>query len=167
MARPRARIERAIRAYLPLPNWSTRPSFYGRERFTYVPGRDVHLCPQGQEFPKRVTKHTDHAHLYQARAEVCNHETAACRSAISKRKVWVEPLFAEAKTLHGLRRFRLRGIEKVNMEGLMTAAGQNIKRLIRHQGTGSPLQSLAFLAALSIRILSRLFRPTALNQAPS
>jgi len=95
------------------------------------------------------------------------HETAACRSAISKRKVWVEPLFAEAKTLHGLRRFRLRGIEKVNMEGLMTAAGQNIKRLIRHQGTGSPLQSLAFLAALSIRILSRLFRPTALNQAPS
>jgi hypothetical protein len=188
-----------IRAYLPLPSWSRRPGFYGQERFTYVPELDVYLCPQGQELAKKVTKHTEHAHLYQARAEVCNacpvkssctesrkgrtilrpfdqayiervrlyHETAACRSAISKRKVWVEPLFAEAKTLHGLRRFRLRGIEKVNIEGLMTAAGQNIKRLLRHQGTGSPLQSLAFRAALSIRQLSRRFRPAVVNQAPS
>jgi transposase len=188
-----------IRAYLPLPNWSRRPGFYGQEKFTYVSERDVYLCPRGQELAKRVTKHTEHAHLYQAHAGVCNacpvmssctesrkgrtilrpfdqayiervrryHETVACRSAISKRKVWVEPLFAEAKTLHGLRRFRLRGIEKVNMEGLMTAAGQNIKRLLRHQGTGSPLQSLAFRAALSIRLLSRLFRPAAVNQPPS
>jgi hypothetical protein len=188
-----------IRAYLPLPNWSRRPGFYGQEKFTYVPGRDVYLCPQGQELAKRVTKHTEHAHLYQAHAEVCNacpvmssctesrkgrtilrpfdqayiervrlyHETAACRSAISKRKAWVEPLFAEAKTLHGLRRFRLRGIEKVNMEGLMTAAGQNIKRLLRHRRTGSPVRTLAFRAALSIRLLSRLFHPAAVNQAPS
>jgi hypothetical protein len=95
------------------------------------------------------------------------HETAACRAAISKRKVWVEPLFAEAKTLHGLRRFRLRGIEKVNMEALMTAAGQNLKRLIRHRGTGSPSHSVASLAALSIRRLSRLFHPAITKQAPS
>ena len=188
-----------VRAYLPLPNWSRRPSFYGQERFTYVPGRDVYLCPQGRELAKRVTKHTDHAHLYQARAEVCNacpvkssctespkgrtilrpfdqayiervrlyHETAACRSAISKRKVWVEPLFAEAKTLHGLRRFRLRGIEKVNMEGLMTAAGQNIKRLIRQQGAGSPSHSVPSLAALSIRLLSSLFHPASAKQPQS
>ena len=95
------------------------------------------------------------------------HETAACRSAISKRKVWVEPLFAEAKTLHGLRRFRLRGIEKVNIEGLMTAAGENIKRLLRHRGTGSPLQSLASRASISIRLLWRCFRPAAANRTPS
>jgi Transposase DDE domain len=188
-----------IRAYLPLPNWSRRPGFYGHEKFTYVPERDVYLCPQGQELAKRVTKHTQHAHLYQARAAVCDacpvmssctesrkgrtilrpfdqayiervrryHETAACRSAISKRKVRVEPLFAEEKTLHGLRRFRLRGIEEVNMEGLMTAAGQNIKRLLRHQGTGSPLQSLASRASMSIRLLWRCFRPAAANRTPS
>jgi len=94
------------------------------------------------------------------------HETAECRSAISKRKVWVEPLFAEAKTLHGLRRFRLRGIEKVNIEGLMTAVGQNLKRLLRHRGAGSPLQSLVSRAALSIRLLLRIFRPAATNQSP-
>jgi hypothetical protein len=61
------------------------------------------------------------------------HETPSCRRAIRKRKVWVEPLFGEAKTLRGLRRFRLRGLEKVNTEGLMIAAGQNLKRLLRHQ----------------------------------
>ena len=47
-----------------------------------------------------------------------------------KRQVWVEPLFAEAKDWHGLRRFRLRGLEKVNSEALLIAAGQNLKRLL-------------------------------------
>lgn len=48
-----------------------------------------------------------------------------------KRAVWVEPLFGEAKDFHRLRRFRLRGLVKVNIEGLMVAAGQNLKRLIQ------------------------------------
>src|SRR5256712_3760736 len=65
------------------------------------------------------------------------------------------------------RRFRLRGIEKVNMEGLMTAAGQNIKRLIRQRGAGSPSHSGASLAALSIRLLSSLFRPASAKQPQS
>jgi transposase len=50
--------------------------------------------------------------------------------ALRKRKVWVEPLFAEAKDWHGLRRFRLRGLEKVNAEALLIASGQNVKRLL-------------------------------------
>lgn len=53
-----------------------------------------------------------------------------------KRQVWVEPLFAEAKTWHGLRRFRLRGLEKVNSEALLIAAGQNLKRLLSRWGWG-------------------------------
>ena len=36
------------------------------------------------------------------------HQTAAYEKAMAKRKVWVEPLFGEAKDWHGLRRFRLR-----------------------------------------------------------
>jgi transposase len=50
--------------------------------------------------------------------------------ALRKRKVWVEPLFAEAKDWHGMRRFRLRRLEKVNMEALLIASGQNVKRLL-------------------------------------
>jgi DDE family transposase len=53
-----------------------------------------------------------------------------------KRQGWVEPLFAEAKAWHGLRRFRLRGLEQVNGEALLIAAGQNLKRLLRRWGWG-------------------------------
>ena len=53
-----------------------------------------------------------------------------------KRKVWVEPLFAEAKEWHGLRRYRLRGLARVNGEALLIAAGQNLKRLLSRRGWG-------------------------------
>ena len=59
------------------------------------------------------------------------------RKAMRKRAVWVEPLFGEAKDWHGLRRFRLRRLEKVNTEALLKAAGQNIKRLLAF-GTRGP-----------------------------
>src|SRR3712207_1202051 len=56
-------------------------------------------------------------------------ETEPYRKALRKRKVWIEPLFAEGKLWHGMRRFRTRTLKKVNTEALMTATGQNIKRL--------------------------------------
>jgi hypothetical protein len=57
-------------------------------------------------------------------------ETAAYQRALRKRQVWVEPLFGESKQWHRLRRFRLRGLERVTTEALLTAAGQNLKRLV-------------------------------------
>ena len=63
-------------------------------------------------------------------------QTAAYQKAMNKRKVWVEPLFGEAKDWHGLRRFRLRGLQKVNIEGLRIAAGQNLKRYLAAKGWG-------------------------------
>src|SRR3712207_4802767 len=54
--------------------------------------------------------------------------------ALRKRKVWVEPLFAEAKDWHGMRRFRLRRLEKVSIEALLIASGQNVKRLLAFGG---------------------------------
>jgi transposase len=64
------------------------------------------------------------------------HQTAAYEKAMAKRKVWVEPLFGEAKDWHGLSRFRLRGLWKVNVEALLIATGQNLKRLLRKRGWG-------------------------------
>jgi hypothetical protein len=73
--------------------------------------------------------------------------TAAYQKALRKRQVWVEPLFAEAKAWHGLRRFRLRGLWRVNSEAFLTAAGQNLKRLLTQSGWGRrPLPSGAALA---------------------
>jgi len=64
------------------------------------------------------------------------HETEEYRKAMRKRKVWLEPLFGEAKQWHGMRQFRLRGLQKVNIEGLFIAAGQNLKRLLSATGWG-------------------------------
>jgi transposase len=63
-------------------------------------------------------------------------ETEPYQKALRKRQVWVEPLFAEAKQWHGLTRFRLRGLPKVNIEALLIAAGQNLKRLLGRRGWG-------------------------------
>ena len=60
--------------------------------------------------------------------------TLAYEKALRKRSVWVEPLFAEAKEWHGMRRFRLRRLEKVNKEALLIASGQNVKRLLAFGG---------------------------------
>ena len=64
------------------------------------------------------------------------HATEPYAKAMLKGQVWVEPLFAEAKDWHGLRRFRLRGLFKVNGEALLVAAGQNLKRLLSRSGWG-------------------------------
>ena len=64
------------------------------------------------------------------------HQTDPYKKAYQKRKVWVEPLFGEAQQWHGLRRFRLRGLWKVNCEGVLTATGQNLKRLLSSRGWG-------------------------------
>ena len=81
------------------------------------------------------------------------HATADYQKAMYKRKVWIEPLFAEAKDWHGLRRFRLRGLWKVNCEGLLIAAGQNLKRWLSKRGWGrrhGPCGSLARSHSLSV-----------------
>jgi transposase len=70
--------------------------------------------------------HVDRVRSYRGRAPY--------ERALRKRKVWVEPLFAEAKDWHGMRRFRLRTLRKVNAEVLLVAAGQNLKRLLRFGG---------------------------------
>lgn len=82
---------------------------------------------------RRVRRHVDETFVERVRAY---HGTPPYERARRKRQVWVEPLFAEAKAWHGLRRFRLRGLAKVNTEALLTATGQNLKRLLSGEGWG-------------------------------
>ena len=62
--------------------------------------------------------------------------TEPYKKALRKRQVWVEPLCAEAKDWHGMRRFRLRRLWRVNCEALMIATGLNLKRLLNKRGWG-------------------------------
>ncbi len=90
----------------------------------------------------------DKAYLERVRAY---HETEPYQIAMRKRKVWIEPLFGEAKDWHGLRRFRLRGLSRVNIEALLIASGQNIKRLLAKrtwQGHPEPGDVVALVRSL-------------------
>jgi transposase len=89
-------------------------------------------CTESQQ-GRTVSRSYDEDYVERVRAY---HQTEACQKARRKRQVWVEPLFAEAKDWHGLRRFRLRRLWRVNTEALLIAAGQNLKRLLSWQGWG-------------------------------
>ena len=82
---------------------------------------------------RRVSRHLDEVYMDRVRHY---HTTEPYAKAMRKRQVWVEPLFAEAKQWHGLRRVRLRGLEQGNSEALLIAAGQNVKRLLNRWGWG-------------------------------
>jgi transposase len=162
-------IEEAhIRAYIPLPDWEHKTSYYGPAQFTYDAAHDLYHCPQGQ--PLRPLHRELKAEKVEYRADpaTCSacpvkaqctssnsgrqlhrsfyahylervkgyHQTFAYHKAMNKRKVWVEPLFGEAKQWHGMRRFRLRRLWRVNCEALVTASGQNLKRLLQKRGWG-------------------------------
>jgi transposase len=106
---------------------------------------------------RRIHRSIDEDYLDRVRA---HHETEAYEKAMRKRKLWTEPLFAEAKLWHGLRRFRLRRLWRVNIEALMIAAAQNLKRLLTWHGRGGqPASGMAAEVPFMARI-SSLFAPT-------
>jgi transposase len=86
-----------------------------------------------REQGRLVTRAADEGFLDRVRAY---QETEAYHKARRKRSMWVEPLFAEAKDWHGLRRCRLRRLWRVNVQVLWTASGQNLKRLLAGRGWG-------------------------------
>jgi DDE family transposase len=109
-----------------------------RSRRYRARAKDCNHCPlkaqcttstQGRSLCRSV----DERYLDRVRAY---HTTEAYKKAYRKRSVWVEPLFAEGKDWHGMRRFRLRLLWRVNCEALVRAAGQNLKRLLKQRGWG-------------------------------
>jgi transposase len=160
--------EQGVRAYLPLPDYDSRSSSFGKSAFVYDPQTDTYTCPNKATLRYVRVNRSAHLYVYQADAATCNacplkerctatpygrtitrdydedyldrvraaQGTPAYRKAIRKRSVWVEPLFAEAKDWHGLRRFRLRRLWRVNIEALLIATGQNLKRLLSWRGWG-------------------------------
>jgi Transposase DDE domain len=126
-----------------------------RSRRYRARAKDCNACPlksqctTGQQ-GRSLCRSVDEACLDRVRAY---QSTPAYKKALRKRQVWVEPLFAEAKDWHGLRRFRLRLLWRVNCEALRIAAGQNLKRLLKKRGWGHrpfPTEALCafFLVAL-------------------
>jgi len=116
-----------------MPLYSRRK---GEEKFVYRADAKVcDVCP----VKEKCTGSKSGRHIFRSFNQEYNdkvkayHQTEPYKKASRKRSVWVEPLFGEAKDFQRLRRFRLRGLRKVNIEGMMIAAGQNLKRLIMYR----------------------------------
>jgi transposase len=127
-------------------------SNYSKQVRTYrAPPQRCQACPVKERCttsPQRwLRRHFDEESRERARDY---QGTAAYEQAMRKRAVWVEPLFGEAKDWHGLRRFRLRGLAKVNIEGLRIATGQNLKRYLAARGWGRRLGPAGALTARPI-----------------
>src|SRR6266478_6274758 len=105
---------------------------HGRVRRTVITVHGTAKCTTSNQ-GRSLCRSVDEAYLDRVRAY---HTTEAYKKAYRKRSVWVEPLFAEAKDWHGLRRFRLRELWRVNCEALRIATGQNLKRLLKKRGWG-------------------------------
>jgi Transposase DDE domain len=151
-------------------------AFFGKGEFVYDPERDLYLCPAGEELHRAgksgkgiryradtsacrncllkerctpgegvrsINRYPNEEYMERVRAY---RHTEPYKKAMRKRKVWIEPLFAEAKDWHGMKRFRLRRLEKVNIEALLIASGQNVKRLLAFGGR--TLKKLAQAATL-------------------
>jgi hypothetical protein len=167
-----------IRAFVPVRDWThNAPGCFSKKDFHYDEGRNLYVCPEGQQLRHIGNSYTERAAKYRADAAICNscalkakctsansgrllrrsfdehyaervrayHETEVCKKAMRKRQVWIEPLFAEAKQWHGMGRMRLRTLERANCEVLVTASGQNVKRLMEFGGSepGRPAQVAA------------------------
>ena len=71
-----------------------------------------------------------------------------------------EHTFAEAKTLHGMDRARVRGEERVQVQATLTGAVQNLKRLAAFRGRRRPAGGQAAPTGMSIPRLERTGRPS-------
>jgi hypothetical protein len=117
------------------------PRNYREAIFVYqADAATCHACPVKPHCTQSKTGRRLRRSFYQAYLDRVerSRETPAYQKALRKRQVWVEPLFGEAKQWHQLVKFRRRGLAKVNSAGVMTAAAQNIKRLVSHQARPKP-----------------------------
>ncbi len=113
-------------------------------------------CTSAKNHMKVITRHVWEADKEWVRE---NRLSAEGKALYVKRSTTIERSFADAKELHGLRYARMRGLEKVKEQCLLTAICQNIKKMALYSwGTG--LGPRAFHAILlSITAMRRFIRP--------
>lgn len=134
---------------------------YPREEFEYDRLRDIYNCPEGKELKYWGIHKRSRQHVYRARTKDCSmctkkqkctrdrarsisyhiHEQAIQKARefnktreyrISQRmRRRIEELFGEAKEFMGMRRAKFRRQKFVREQVLMTAAAQNIKRMVK------------------------------------
>jgi transposase len=84
------------------------------------------LCSPRTKY-RSIVRHEDHEYVERSLNWL---ESPCAQLSLKERGYYAEWAIAEAKSLYGLSQTRYRGLERVTIQGLMTAAVQNIKRLL-------------------------------------
>ena len=85
--------------------------------------------------------------LREAQRIVMEHPKA--REAYRARKAEIEPVFADLKGVQSLRRFRRRGLAKVQLEFALHVMAHNVRRMLILRGTAQGLSSANFAALIA------------------
>ncbi|MBB6736025.1 IS1182 family transposase [Cohnella zeiphila] len=88
-------------------------------------------CTRSRNHRKVLTRHVWEDSKEKVRL---NRLSKAGKQLYRKRKETIERSFADAKELHGFRYCRLRGLQNVKEQALMTATVQNMKKIALHLG---------------------------------
>jgi len=163
-------LEEGIEPHIPIKKTErhNHKGIYPRERFQYIEGRDIYICPGGKELRYWGIHKKSLQHVYRARVKDCTicvkkgectrdrarsvsfhiYEGSIKRAkginkteryrVSQKMRKRIEELFGEAKEWMGLRRAKFRGHKFVREQVLMTAMAQNIKRMVKMLSKGSP-----------------------------
>lgn len=106
-------------------------------------------CTRSANHVKVITRHV----WQDAKERVDAHrKTAVGKKIYARRKETVERSFADGKQLHGHRYARLRGLDKVQQQCLLSAACQNMKKIAMHKAKKAFLSLLGRLTALCRRM---------------
>lgn len=169
---------------------------YTIKDFSYDESKDIFICPAGKELKYWGLHRKSRQHVYRASTKDCSvcsrkdectkdrarslsyhiyedsiqkardlNKTVAYRISQRMRKR-IEELFGEGKEFMGLRQAKFRGRPFVREQVLMTAAVQNIKRMVKLLSRKGPERAVAAVARLfsAIKAISELgFSPKRSN----
>jgi IS5 family transposase len=151
-------------AGMPMKRFANRASThrvsYRVERGACVDCRFRERCtPSGQD--RTISRFFDQKLVEEAKERL---SSPPGQELLKQRKVRAEGVFALAKELHGLRRTRLKGRWKVQIQLWLTAAAINIKRVIRESretgfmAKGAGATTLSSLAGAAKKIAAGIHR---------
>jgi transposase len=98
-------------------------------------GIDVLVSPDAQTRPSGTSTTPKNAEALRMRQILAS---GVGKARYGLRKTVVEPVFGQIKEVRGIRRFRLRGLERAAGEWKLICATHNLLKLFRYRNAGSP-----------------------------
>ena len=103
--------------------------------------RDCQNCPTKEKCCTGKQRTIDRAyHQTEVDIQLKNNTTARYDEIMRKRQIWCEGNNSHQKARHCLRRAKMRGIEKVREQCLLSACALNLIRMVKHlKGLPAPV----------------------------